>query len=170
MPSNEALELVESVLTSVSESERWQYRHADLINKKQADLDKKIENEKKKVEYYGKDPSKLEELKSNKYSIPYVKNDELREFRTGTHYNKEKLNLRKDQDQREARNRGVELKNAETNYNLFVDRSRFTNAELDPKTKALHTRIDKRTKAFDTTAKHEAACILIEALNTLINE
>ena len=42
--------------------------------------------------------------------------------------------------------------------------------ENEPKNKALHDRINKRTVRYDTAAKHEAALILIEALNTLLNE
>ena len=64
MPSNEAIELLENVLSSVNESERWQYRYNDIIKSKKAEIEKQITAEKRKIEDYGKkDTSKLEELK-----------------------------------------------------------------------------------------------------------
>ena len=178
MPSNETLELLENVLSSVSESERWQYRQADLIKKKRDDLDKKIENEKRKVEYYGKDPATLEYLKKEKSKIPNVSDDKLMIYRKGIDPNRigdpktsKKLNF--DNNQTTIKRRHNNLVNYEDNdthlYNTITDKHKALNI-LNKKEKALHDRINKRTAAFDTTAKHEATMILIEALNTLLNE
>ena len=179
MASNEAIELIEQVL---GESERWQYRQADLLNKKRDDLDKKIENEKKKVEYYGKDPDKLEELEWEKSKIPYVNNKKLINYRKGTDHKNSKLNPKKqynEEDNKISRrhkslvdfNQKPNPDLDETLYNPMTEKWLTPNiGRLDKKKRAFHERINKRTAAFDTTAKHEAACILIEALNTLLNE
>ena len=171
MPSNEAIELIESVLTSVSESERWQYRYDDLINKKKADLEDQLENEEKKIVYYGKkDQSKYKKIGkdlSDLYNLD-TNSSRLNTYRKGigsTKSEDEKLDLNPksnplyDYDKDEARSRHKYLQN--------MNKEKITNS---PKSKDMHDRINLRTKAFDTTAKHEAALILIEALNTILNE
>ncbi len=175
MPSNEAIELLENVLSNINESERWQYRQADSIKKKRDDLEKQIEAEKKKVEFYGKDPGKLKELKEKLYTTAYVDNDKLKKYRTGTNDRGRKLNPKDQFDKRYISDRHDVVRNSDEDilYTPLVNNGTHYERKL-PKNKDMYDRIDKRTKAFDTTnlhnIKHEAACILIEALNTLLNE
>ena len=171
MPSNEAIELLESVLSSVNESERWQYRHADLLKKKQADLEDQLEDEEKKIIYYGKkDQSKYKKIGNdlaNLYNLDH-NSSKINNYRKGigSYINNggkldlnPKSNSRYEYDEDEAKNRH--------NYLQNMNKEKITNS---PKSKDMHDRINLRTAAFDTTAKHEAAMILIEALNTLLNE
>ena len=169
MPSNEAIELLESVLSSVSESERAYYRIYDIYQKKINDLDNQIKNEEKKVEYYGKNPNKLNKLivernnlesKSKQYDFDPERISERKGNRnpnvSGDYFRKKASGISSYFGSNDPLRPGVENKN------------------LSNKEKAMLERIDKRTKAFDTThlhdPKHEAAIILIEALNTLLNE
>ena len=211
MPSNEAIELLENVLSSVSESERWQYRYADALKKKREDLKKKIENEKKKIEYYGKDPSKLKELeKELKIATPDNESDAknidnvINNYRKGTEsyavrhgndrieHRTEKLSkdntIKKAKEFSENIEGSLENRDYEINWRNDALKGkepygrrygwagenelvRISNKlKYKPNHKNMHDRINKRTAAFDTTAKHEAAMILIEALNTLLNE
>ena len=184
MPSNEALELIESVLTSVNEADRWQYRYADIQKKKKDELEKQIAAEKKKVEYYGKDPSKLKKLEDELSDFPEIKETMLKDYRKGTVRNKEKLNPSKklgnnhnfDTDEVKSRHKSLNNDDEPSKflYNPITKNFYGPNTDLSNKQKAMLKRIDKRTKAFDTThlhdPKHEAAQILIEALDTLLSE
>ena len=166
MPSNETIELLENVLSSVSESDRAYYRIYDIYKNKLNDLNRQIANEEKKVEYYGKDNNKLFELKKEKDALRYKVAEHLPKYETVDNLKKGK---------RDYGNQGMgkyfKLHTAGlANTNELKLRTGIENRKLSDNEEALHKRIDKRTKAFDTTAKHEAALILIEALNTLLNE
>lgn len=165
MPSNETLELIESVLTSVSESERAYYRIYDIYQKKINDLDNQIKNEEKKVEYYGKNPDKLNKL--------IVERNNLESKSKQYDFDPERISERK--GNRNPNVSGDYFRKKASGISSYLGstdplRPGVKNRKLSDNEEALHKRIDKRTKAFDTTAKHEAACILIEALNTLLNE
>ena len=175
MPSNEAIDLLENVLSNISESERWQYRDADIANKKIAELNKQIDDEEKKIEYYDKDPSKQKELIRKLRKVHNFSNDWVNAYRKGIDaYTGEKLNPKEnDHDKDEIKDRRIWFKtniDDKTLFNGATHERHPLNNNLTDKEKALHDRINKRTKAFDTTAKHEACMILIEALNTLLNE
>ena len=92
--SNEAINIVESVLSSVNESERWQYRYADMQEKKLKDINKQIKNERKKIEEYGKDRTKLDELldRRSQLTIPDTELEDIRKGKGGdSAWNRTKL-------------------------------------------------------------------------------
>jgi chromosome segregation ATPase len=164
MASNEAMELLENVLSSVNESERAIYRALDIEQKKLQqeinELEDERTKERKKVEEYHKDPNRyyeiMNELEKKRQELDHTKDHARAVFnpmRNGTNEYGEK----------------AKSGNTSSRHTILTAR---TNYELNkqPKNKELHDRINKRTKLYDTTAKHEACMILIEALNTLLNE
>ncbi len=103
--------------------------------------------------------------------IIYIDNDYLERYKTGIDSLGRKLNPKYDDyDKIITNNRNRELQSlGDILHNPTISGSgKFE--KKSPKNKDMHDRINERTKKYDTTAKHEAACILIEALNTLLNE
>lgn len=194
MPSNEAVELLENVLSSVNESRRAIYRIADIEREK--DLERHRDNNKRQQAEY---------KKINKLYGGY------------SGKTKPMLNIESDRNVEDMKrdNKNYEIKHAEkeakgkdwekdlTQRKGFVKRN---TRELEAKAPIPDSMADEyinvRTDAFDRKnphakrkgdptyyssgefsrelkeddkeakerAKHEAACILIEALNTLLNE
>lgn len=149
MPSNEAIELLENVL---SESKAFR-KFSDIAQKKSLEL----------LDNYGDakdsgDPAAIikaaKELKEYnnkmmKYGIPYPNKD------FSGHKNPEIY------DKEAAKKYGDKYKTLDKQFKINTGSAR-------PKNIAVHGNINARTGLL--SGKYEAAMILIEALNTLLNE
>ena len=174
------IKLIESVLDTVIQESRLgkYYKHYEDRVKEIEDKYKDLEDkERKKIDYFNGNPEKLKDIQRKKelelddlktkflgkpgWQMPvenykYAANGELNpEFVRTT------LKRIKNTDSDTS-----DLNDKQINRLLLINQ----NNRPQGKAAGLHDRINKRTKAFDTTAKHEAAMILIEALNTLLNE
>ena len=174
------MKLIENVLDATIQESRLgkYYKHYEdrtkEIESKYKDLEDK---ERRKINYFNGNPEKLEDLQRKKelelddlktkfsgkpgYRLPmenykYAANGELNPEFVRTIVKRIK-NTNSDTS---------DLNDKQVEKLLLINK----NNRPQGKAAGLHDRINKRTKAFDTTAKHEAAMILIEALNTLLNE
>jgi hypothetical protein len=174
------MKLIENVLdTTIQESRLGKYyKHYEdrtkEIEGKYKDLEDK---EKRKIKYFNGNPEKLEDLQRKKE----LELEDLKTkfsgrpgYRLGMENYKYAANG--ELDPKFVRTTAKRIKNTNSDTSDLNDKQvkelLLINQNNRPQGKAagLHDRINKRTAAFDTTAKHEAALILIEALNTLLNE
>lgn len=167
MPSNEAIEILENVLSSVSESERWQYRLGD-IREEQKERERKRVLMGKNAREYNDIETPTEELKLARKGIT------KRTFPDDAKYEiDQRRNLAKSTLSSTIAPKGYVSTAYELKYPGFKSNNSGTNGihyiEREPEHKDMHDRINARTEEYDTTAKHEAVMILIEALNTLLN-
>jgi hypothetical protein len=168
MPSNEALDLLESVLSSISESERWQYRIGD-IREKQKERERKRVLMGKNDEEYNDIDTPTEDLELARKGI------QSKDFKKSKYYRRytpnEVREVLKNTLKSSSGYKGQGFSKEELDHPAFKNSAGGTYyIENEPEHKAMHDRINTRTELYDTTAKHEAAMILIEALNTLLNE
>ena len=153
MPSNEAIELLESVL---SESERAIYRVNDI-------LDKKISNKEKELEAED-DFIKKSRLKTDLDSL------KIKRERNNAAGHRAIVSPDHKVTADEIR-KGTKDKSKQRNYKYIR-----SGGGLDADETALRpyssTGVDVNlfNGIYRNKTKHEAACILIEALNTLLNE
>lgn len=174
------MKLIENVLdTTIQESRLGKYyKHYEdrvkEIESKYKDLEDK---ERRKINYFNGDPEKLESLRRKKE----LELDDLKTKFSGTMGNRLPMENYKYAADGElnpefVRHTARRIKNTNSDTSDLTDKQvkelLLINQNNRPQGKAagLHDRINKRTAAFDTTAKHEACMILIEALNTLLNE
>ena len=174
------MKLIENVLnTTIQESRLGKYyKHYEdrtkEIENKYKDLEDK---ERRKINYFNGDPEKLESLRRKKE----LELDDLKTKFSGTPGNRLGMENYKYAANGELNPEFVRhivkrIKNTNSDTSDLSDNGvkelLLINQNNRPQGKAagLHDRINKRTAAFDTTAKHEACMILIEALNTLLNE
>ena len=140
MPSNEAVELLEGVLSDIANKHKF-VRNANKLNNTGLKIEKK----------YGMDPDSPNVDKV----LDKMSDKEQEKF---SNYVDKKL--------------GKMQKYASNTLKAEADlRKNPKNANwLDTKAEDIHNKYTERKAMNKKNAQHEAACILIEALNTLLNE
>lgn len=152
--SNEAIELVESVLSSVNESKAYR-KYSDQAQKKAQELTDryvmaKAEGNQEKATKALKDLKKYNDSLA-KYGTPYPVNN-IFGGKSSEVY---------DKDMAEMMGAGYKAGDKEFKKNTGSAR---------PKNIAVHKNINDRMNLARFDARNEAAMILIETLNTLLNE